>query len=290
MSSKLLSQLNGYPQLEPFFSRIRAKSQWGTQDYKAADESLEKALQVMEEDDQYRLAGWMCSEQVARSCSYAAGTACKKLGLGVEKERRLLLNPTIALAYIKAQECEQGENIEYSPLIRYSVLDDARLLMMSMRYEQGGKRRDFQNNLVDLLRSRGLSEPFKMEVMHRLSRVIEDRPEIQRILLDMWRESEFSLAWQRVGQQFVKNYYRDGAFELAAKLGDRIVSKQNYLAPEFKQYLVLTNYKSGRQLRAWEVYNLPEEQGGAAARAVASSNEYNQIGRWLKKKFKRGSL
>ncbi|MEZ4873010.1 MAG: RDD family protein [Bdellovibrionales bacterium] len=289
MANALVDQLQGFPKLGGYFSGVKARALWGVQKYKESETMTSKALKEITGEQKPYLTGWICSEQLARSCSYAAGETCQNLKQAVSKERRLLLMPRVAMAHIKTNECEQGENVDYMPLIRESVLDDAQVFMMVARRRQSGKMKEYQNDLFNMMRSTEMNEVFRQEIMYRLSLDVGDRPEIREVLLKAWRESPYSLAWARTGQQLVKNYYDLGSFELAAKLGDRIISRQNSLNPEFKENLVLANYKAGRQLRAYEVLSRPDDEP-ASNRKIASTDEYQRVGELLNKKFKGSQL
>ena len=93
----------------------------------------------------------------------------------------------------------------------------------------------------------------------------------------------------RVGENLVKIYFESGAFELAARLGDKILARQDFLSPQFKHRLVLSNYNAGKHMRAYEVLNLPQTEtfGG---RKLANAGEFERVSGLLKKKFTRSRM
>mgnify|MGYP001201400922 CR=1 FL=1 len=302
-SDQFLEQLDGYPQLDAHFSGLRAKSYWGLHQYKISEKFTDKALQLISQmgsapgdngvpydqsnDDVVRFASWMCSEQLARSCRYATGSACQSMSRVIEKEKRVLLDPTVALAHIKNFECKQGEDLEYMDLVRGSYLDEAKSLAVIERYRVKGDQREYQNMLLQFVRSGRTSKVFRDEAMFRLSQVIEDRPEIQKILLSAWRTTENSLGWQRTGEKLVENYQRAGAYELAAKLGDRLLAYQPSISNNLMQNLVIANYRAGRQMRAFEVLKMKQREP-LAGRQLATTSEFQRVSGLLNKKFKQG--
>jgi len=267
--------------LAEFLGIHRSVALWGLQRKDEARISLVGALEMMEPNDRAEISSWFCLRELADSCSGATLPSCRSFYDFASSNEDSLATASLAVTYIKATECREGDKVEYENLIGKIPNEQSTIFLRALTYLKNGKTNEALGIFKPIARDPRWDKAYRDEAIGRLVGILKTEEDLGEFV-DIWKsEDSLSWEWRSQGLQLFQRFQKLNFKEQALNVG-KILFDKGALDEPLRKNLIVLAFQIGQKKMAWTLLH------GDGDRAPASLDSFDEIKYSLTKEFEKG--
>lgn len=273
--------------LSRFIAFQNVKVLWGKKEKQKARSVASVSYSHLVPQDRLSMAGWLCHQESTAGCPEMLPESCQLVQelLLREPVQVKIKSAETLLGYVRAVSCEESGSLDYPTLARKVGPDSLKKYLAVLEFSKEKKVNEQIELFQSVVSNLDFDSVLRFDSQLRILSLTTHLKDVESIFKD-WSISVEGQEWENVGfklfQKLVSMQDYQSALDVGVKLAER-----KHREVELLEGLVLSSYRLGLQREAWGLYRkyFLNEKIGKVQRSIASSDEFEQIVKKLKKRF-----
>lgn len=283
----ILNSLSGQSSLAAYLIPERAKALWRANQFEQSRLVAFTAFETLKGKDRMNLAGWMCYEELARSCTPHGYTSCEQFVQDAHEQTDSAdLQPAGWLAMIMLKEkCHTAAPAnDYAEMKEAAQGTAAEKLFDTLEAWARGDAEKAHGQITEFIKDEKQPETLRTEALRRLVMWSEQSDDLKP-WIDHWEDLKPGHR-RAVGPVLFRALKARGRLAEALNVGWRLLD-ENRADLQINRELVVTAYQLGRRKDAWKLLRSYRERYDIInqSRTPAAIDEFVAIAKLLTKEY-----